>query len=114
MSCLLVPQVSVLGPILFNCVMSVLLITSGYWYWMSCQCHTNAEDTRFLVNYNETENFNDEETARRRINQAFGLISKFMSENHQKIKSEEDSIHSNFQKAKLEDFGHLVLSDEGP
>ena len=81
---------------------------------MSSQCHTNAEDTRFLVNYNETEDFNDEETARRRIKQAFGLISKFMSENHQKIKSEEDSIHSNFQKAKLEDFGHHVLSDEGP
>ena len=90
MSCLLVPQVSVFGPILFNCVMSVLLITSGYWYWMSSQCHTNAEDTRFLVNYNETEDFNDEETARRRIKQAFGLISKFMSENHQKIKSEEE------------------------
>ena len=81
MSCLLVPQVSVLGPILFNCVMSVLLITSGYWYWMSSQCHTNAEDTRFLVNYNETEDLNDEETARRRIKQAFGLISKFMSVN---------------------------------
>ena len=78
------------GPILFNCVMSVLLIISGYWYWMSSQCHTNAEDTRFLVNYNETEDFNDEETARGTIKQAFGLISKFMSENHQKIKSEEE------------------------
>ena len=92
--------------------MSVLLITSGYWYWMSSQCHTNAEDTRFLVNYNETEDFNDEETARGTIKQAFGLISKFMSENHQKIKSEEDSIHSNSQKAKLEDFSPLVLSNE--
>ena len=42
------------------------------------------------VSYNETGDINDEETARRRIKQAFGLISKFMSENHQKIKSEEE------------------------
>ena len=50
-------------------------------------CHTfHAGDTQFSVSYNESGDLNNEETARRRIKQAFGLISKFMNENHLKVK----------------------------
>ena len=59
------PQGSVLGPIIFNCVMSVLPklfrdIGIGY--------HTYADYTQFWVSQIGCGNFNNEETARRRIN----------------------------------------------
>ena len=71
-----VPQGSVSGPTLSKCVISVipkLLQGIGIGY------HKYAYDTRFWVSYNESGDFINEETASRRIKQAFGLISKFMN-----------------------------------
>ena len=42
-------------------------------------CHTYADDTQFWVSYNESGDFNNEATARRRIKQAFRLINLFMN-----------------------------------
>ena len=79
-----VPQGSVLKPLLFNCVMLVL----PKLLWDICiGCHTYVDDTKLVItSYNKSGDFSNEETAWRSIKQAFGLISKFMNENHLKLK----------------------------
>ena len=44
------------------------------------------DDTQLVItSYNQSGDFSDKETARRRIKQAFGFISKFMNDNHLKL-----------------------------
>ena len=88
MSCLLrqlqwsLPQGSVFGPIIFNCVMSDL---PKLLWDMSIGYHTYVDDTQCWVRYNKSGEFNNEESIRRRMKQALGLISKFMNDNHLKL-----------------------------
>ena len=67
-----------MGPLLFNCVMPILpkMVRD-----IAIRCHT----FQFSVSYNESGDFNNEETARRRVKQEFGLISKFMNDNDLKL-----------------------------
>ena len=46
----------------------------------------HIHDTKLVItSYNKSGDFSNEETAWRSIKQAFGLISKFMNENHLKL-----------------------------
>ena len=78
-----VPQGSVLGPVLFNCLMSLLppILKS-----IGIPCHPYADVTQFWVSFHDdADSINNEETARRRVQQAFSLISSFMSKNQLKL-----------------------------
>ena len=104
-----VPQGSVLGPILFNCVMSVLpkLLRD-----FGVGCHTYADDTQFWVSFDEAGDFNNEATARWRISQAFGIISKFMLENHLKLNPKKTQFIPFSRKTDAIDFAPLALSSD--
>ena len=55
----------------------------------------NADDTNFLVGYNKSGNFNSGQSARRKMKQAFGLICKFMNDNHLKVNPKETQFMIN-------------------
>ena len=69
-----VPQGSVLGPLLFNCVMAGLppILES-----FDVQCHLYADDTQFLVTFDNE----DESSARLKVMEAFNAVKRFMSNN---------------------------------
>ena len=69
-----VPQGSILGPVLFNCIMAQLpSLLSNF----GIQSHIYADDTQFWVSF-LPEN---EEIARRHVQRAFTIITKFMLDN---------------------------------
>ena len=78
-----VPQGSVLGPVLFNCIMSLLpLVLDG----IGISSHLYADDTQFWVSFDDDPDaINNEATARRRICKAFFLISSFMEKKQLKL-----------------------------
>ena len=78
-----VPQGSVLGPVLFNCIMSLLPpVLKG----IGISSHLYADDTQFWVSFDDDPDaINNEATARRRICKAFSLISSFMKKNQLKL-----------------------------
>ena len=55
-----VPQCSVLGPILLNCVMASLPSQIDN---IGVKCHMYADDTLFWVSFGESESINNEKTA---------------------------------------------------
>ena len=83
-----VPQGSVLGPILFNCIMSML---PSLLERVGVSSHIYADDTQFWVSFKGT----DELTARSRIEEAFRVISTFMYSNSLKLNANKTvySIH---------------------
>ena len=78
-----VPQGSVLGPVLFNCIMSLLPpVLKG----IGISSHLYADDTQFWVSFDDDPDaINNEATARRRICKAFFLISSFMEKKQLKL-----------------------------
>ena len=78
-----VPQGSVLGPILFNCIMSSLPKILND---IGISCHTYADDTQLWVSFDElSDGMDSEASARQLVTQAFRLISSFMKDNHLKL-----------------------------
>ena len=75
-------------------------------------CHTYADDTQFWVSFDEAGEFNNEATARWRISQAFGIISKFMLENHLKLNPKKTQFIPFSRKTDAIDFAPLALSRE--
>ena len=63
------------------------------------------------MSYNESGDFNTEETARRRIKQALDLISKFMNDNHLKLNPKKTQFSTFSRKTISADFDPLALSD---
>ena len=76
-----VPQGSVLGPLLFNCVMPRLppILES-----MGVQCHLYAEYTHFLITFDRDE----ESSARDKVLLAFEEIKRFMAHDVLKLNSD--------------------------
>ena len=76
-----VPQGSVLGPLLFKCVMAGLppILES-----FDVQCHLYADDTQFLVTFDKE----DESSARLKVMEAFNAIKRFMSDNFLKLNAD--------------------------
>ena len=73
-----VPQCSVLGPMLFNCVMAGLprILES-----LGAKCHLHADNTQFVVTFD----MGDEMSARSKIVEIFAAIKAFMFENCLKL-----------------------------
>ena len=76
-----VPQGSVLGPLLFNCIMARLpsILES-----MGVQCHLYADDTQFLITFDRDE----ESSARDKVLMAFEEIKRFMAQNFLKLNAD--------------------------
>ena len=98
-----VPQGSVLGPVLFNCVMSPLahLLED-----MGVLCHIYADDTQFLVTFDKEE----ESAARIKISEIFGAISKFMISNSLKLNADK-TVFMPFTRSDVV-FDPLVLDSD--
>ena len=67
-----VPQDSVLGPLLFNCIMARLLSILES---ICVQCHLYVDDTQFLITFDRYQ----ESSARDKVLMAFEAIKKFRS-----------------------------------
>ena len=70
------------------------------------------DDTQLVItSYNKSGVFSNEETARRRIKQVFCLISKFMNENHLKVKPKRPQFIPFPRMTKSADFDPIALPD---
>ena len=104
-----VPQGSVLGPILFNCIMAPLpqILRS-----MGIGCHSYADDTQFWVSFSEdNDSINNEAVARKRIIRAFSAISSFMQDNHLKLNPSKTQFIPFSRKNSPSSFAALQLED---
>ena len=102
-------QGSVLGPILFNCVMASLpkLLSS-----IGIKSHMYVEDTQFWVSVGDNDELNNEATARRRIVQAFSIISNFMKSSHLKLNPSKTQFIPFSRKTNPSSFSPLLLDDQ--
>ena len=76
-----VPQGSILGPILFNCIMAGLAVKLES---SNVQHHIYADDTQLLIPFKP----HAESHARQRMAEIFLMISNFMKENHLKLNAD--------------------------
>ena len=104
-----VPQGSFLGPILFNCVMASLpkLLNS-----IGIKSHMYADETQFWVSFGDNDELNNEATARRRIVQAFSIISNFMKSSNPKLNPSKTQFIPFSRKTNLSSFSPLQLDDQ--
>ena len=100
-----VPQGSVLGPVLFNCVMSdlsELLQNEG------AECHLYADDTQFWVGFPP----GGESYAREKITRCFKVVKDFMWKNCLKLNSNKTQFLPISKYFAHTEFEPLVLDDQ--
>ena len=100
-----VPQGSVLGPVLFNCVMRELpslLEAEGV------DCHLYADDTQFWVSFPPSQ----ESCARVKVQRCFQVIKDFMSSNCLKLNSNKTQFLPISKTLMHTDFAPLALDQD--
>jgi hypothetical protein len=97
-----VPQGSILGPILFNCIMAGLAEELEH---LQIEHHIYADDTQLLVPFTDAT----EVEARHRLKEAFDVISRFMMNNHLKLNADKTIFLPISRKVKH--FDSLELND---
>ena len=104
MSCdVSVPQGRFLGPVLFNCIMSALLVLLDN---LSIRSHVCADNMEFWVN------IENEVAARGLIAKAFLVIESFMYDNHLKLDPGKTRFIPFPRKKEPSSYAPLVLNDQ--